>query len=155
MMDKCLQYVKEGDIVSYGNYYNRKRWVVVSKSNNKALLVSYDVVDNRRFDAKTIKWSKSEIRKWLNGTYYQEAFNKEEKSRIISVNGDKVFLLSTSEYNKYQKHLKIAGSVSWWLRSPNSDGDFVFSVTDTGLPYTQYVTTRLGVRPAIWIDLSK
>jgi len=169
LMDKCLPHVEVGDIIPYGNYDNRKRWVVVSKSNNKALLVSCGVVGNRRFDVKTNKWSKSEIRKWLNSTYYQEAFVKKEKSRIISTNGDKVFLLSISEYNKYKKWLKdvVVGGSAWWLRSPGAASDcaaYVLNngiVNDTGTGIVT-VTSRLhpvdqsiGVRPAMWIDLSK
>lgn len=66
----------------------------------------------RPFDSrgKPVTWENSEIRCWLNGEFYQNAFTSAEKKRIVtnfSANSvgndtwDNVFLLSVEEVNRY------------------------------------------------------
>lgn len=158
--------LKVGDTITFGNYEGHTSWCVIDRKGSKALLISKDNVEKRIFDKNTNKWDKSDIRKWLNNTYINKAFNKKESSRIINVEGDKVFLLSTDEYGKYKNQITNAVSL-WWLRSPGKSSNIAAYVSTTGDVYLDvfpgfsgsvYVDgtdarSGLGVRPAIWINL--
>ena len=148
-------------------------WRVLARENNKALVISRYVLDARRFDPESNDWSESEIRRWLNGEFYNSTFSDEEKVRIISFNQDNVFLLSREEAEKYfayevarrckpTDYAKAKGaleiddfSYSWWLRSPNNSNG-VYSVEDDGdicINCGDVYDDDGSVRPALWINL--
>ena len=169
-----------GDYVKFGRYPQTAEgevrpveWQVLARDNNKALVISRYGLDSKRFDGSSNNWKKSEIRKWLNGEFYTESFNAEEKACIKSFNQDNVFLLSKEEAEKYfaddvARRCKLTsyarakgawtgdnGCGSWWLRSPytNNNVDIVRYVGDFGF-YTNGVNISSGsVRPALWINL--
>ena len=107
--------------VSFGNYKGEAiNWRILTVENGKALLLSDQVLDYQRFnnDASTRAndWASSDIRTWLNGTFYNEAFGGvTDKIATTTVSGttnskygttsgstsDKVFLLSWDELNQY------------------------------------------------------
>ena len=64
------------------------------------LVISKYGLDTKRFDSSSNNWANSEIRKWLNGDFYNKAFTDQEKKSIKSSNlsdvgtTDNVFLLS-------------------------------------------------------------
>ena len=73
---------------------------------------------------------------------------------------DKVFLLSVQEFEKYRPGGAYFDGASqddgWWLRTPGGnnlnavyEGGLVGGMHSWGAP----VTYRVGVRPALWIDL--
>lgn len=118
-------------------------WCVldVDLSDNTALLVSEYGLKEMRFDAASNNWSNSEIRKWLNETFYNR-FTPGEQARIISrPNGDKVFLLGKEEVEYFftgdsericYPHGKDC-AVCWWLRSPGSYPNFAMYVDRKGV----------------------
>lgn len=99
-------------------------WIVLDKKDDKYLLISkygldgsiqYDIVVDNYID---VTWEDCSMRKWLNETFFDVAFNMEEKEKILSVTlsnpdnptygteggndtTDKVFLLSIDEAYKY------------------------------------------------------
>ena len=111
------------DTVIFGKYYNyddkktNLEWIVLDKNEDKALLLSKNVIDCKCFeDTKTeTTYNNSSIRKWLNEEFYNEAFSDSEKMNIIETKNinidlqgnrgedtiDKVFLLSLDEVEKY------------------------------------------------------
>jgi|GEM_PF-906269 len=145
---------KVGKIVKFGIYKSIEiKWRVldVDMSDNTALLVSEYGLEEERFDANSNNWANSEIRKWLNETFYN-AFTPAEKSKIISrPGGEKVFLLSKEEveyfcsddsvricrsYNLRNALLgsqEASDSVCWWLRSPGSYPNFAMYVDRNGV----------------------
>ena len=151
------------------------KWRVLAIENNKALVISRYGLDAMRFDSESNDWSKSEIRRWLNGEFYTGSFTVEEKACIKSFNQDNVFLLSDEEAEKYfansdarkcnltsyakaQGAFEYEGYCYWWLRSPYPyNSDFVFSVNYYGEVNFYYdVCDNIGsVRPALWIDLDE
>ena len=175
-----------GDVVNFGNYPQTSNgdiqpieWQVLSKENNKMLVISKYGLDRKLFDSVSNNWANSEIRKWLNGEFYNKAFNDKEKKSIKSSNlsdvgtSDNVFLLSKEEAEKYfanndarlckatdyavKSGARVAdnGYSIWWLRSPNlSNSDYVCSVLGGGLIYNfdVYYGDYL-VRPALWINI--
>ncbi len=147
---------KVGDYVKFGNYPQTSsggvqpiEWQVLSKENNKMLVISRYGLDVKRFDSSSNNWSNSEIRKWLNGDFYNKVFTDQEKKFINLSNlsdvdtSDNVFFLSEQEAEKYfandesrkckateyavkngawvadSSYGDNAGYSVWWLRSPN------------------------------------
>ena len=147
-------------------------WRVLARENNKALVISRYVLDAGRFDSESNDWSESEIRRWLNGEFYNSTFSGEEKARIKSFNQDNVFLLSREEAEKYfannnarkckpTVYAKAKGAWTWdngccywWLRSPYPNYiDNVYIVGYYGDICDNYVDDLdASVRPALWIN---
>lgn len=152
---------KVGDTVKLGKYEqdhvssNGKEdieWIVISVEKDKALLLSkmalktmgyYGTVDYSILSKPGIYWGTSDIRKWLNGSFYESAFSADEKAMIQkalvttsdaygqSKTEDYLFLLSKSEVQSMKKNwvqcmataAAIAeqkedsgGYCAWWLR---------------------------------------
>lgn len=106
-----------------GNTREPIEWLVLARDGNKALLISRYALDAQPYntDDASVTWETCTLRTWLNGTFYNKAFNGIEQVAILttSVNNsqtqgysgwstsggnatqDKVFLLSYAEANKY------------------------------------------------------
>lgn len=95
-------------------------WNVLAVEDGKALLISEMGLDCRMYhgDNTTMTWENCDLRKWLNGEFFQSAFTAEEQAQILltptpnpgsTVHGaaggndteDKVFLLNVDEADKY------------------------------------------------------
>ena len=105
---------KVGDYIKFGSYPQTSNggvqpieWQVLAKENNKILVISRHGLDAKCFDSSSNKWANSEIRKWLNGDFYNKAFTDQEKKSINLSNlsdvgtSDNIFLLSKDEAEKY------------------------------------------------------
>ena len=175
-----------GDYVEFGNYPQTANadiktieWQIQAKENNKMLVISKYGLEARRFASSSKNWKHSEIRKWLNGDFYNKAFNEKEKTYIepfetFSGVLDNVFLLSKEEVEKYfvyddarkckatEYAVKNGAYVAdnacswWWLRSPFlSRNRHVYNVSTNGYSNrSNYVYgTHILVRPALCINL--
>ncbi len=125
-----LSKLNKGDTVTFGRYEQDGdgangpediEWVVLEKIDDELLLLSSDCLDCRAYNNKAfepITWEKSEIRKWLNGYFYDNTFSEDEKKHVMEMenknddqvalgtNGgndtlDKVFFLSEKEVGIY------------------------------------------------------
>lgn len=121
-----------GDVIIFGSYEqdnNSKNgkepieWIVLDKlPGGKLFVISKYALDAQPYNtnAKNITWEKSSLRKWLNSTFYDEAFTEDQKNQIFLTtvenndnprfNGkggkdteDYVFLLSIEEAERYYK----------------------------------------------------
>ena len=182
--------VNVGDYIKFGSYSQTSSgqkqpidWLVSAKENNKILVISRYGLDCKIFDSSSNVWANSEIRKWLNGDFYNNAFSADEKKSINLSNlsdvgtSDNVFLLSKQEaekyfaYNndreckvteyskKYAKRLgfyvwKDNGCGSWWLRYPTRY-DGLYYVMSYGGFYDgcRVDDDSMLARPALWINL--
>lgn len=134
-MNKLLENDKEHKVITFGRYPQNSadleeniEWLVLKEDENTMLLISEFVIDSISCEnigqylseEKNFLWETCEIRKWLNTSFYNNAFNDIEKERIIEneienkpnpeygTGGgentiDKVFLLSIEEAEKYFK----------------------------------------------------
>ncbi|MCL2434183.1 MAG: DUF6273 domain-containing protein [Clostridia bacterium] len=103
------------DKISFGEY----DWHFLDKQENTALLITKKIIEIRQYHhADTeMTWDKSDLRKYLNGEFYDK-FDDEDKSRIITattqnkenqifgISGgqdtqDKIFILGLEEYISY------------------------------------------------------
>jgi hypothetical protein len=94
-------------------------WRVLDVQNGKALLITEDIVEKRRYHSSytDITWVCCELRHYLNGAFFQ-TFSSAEQSRILQTNNtnannqwfgtkggenttDRVFLLSIEEVVEY------------------------------------------------------
>lgn len=107
--------VKEGDIINFGSY----QWRVMRVNGNSALIITETTIGKAPYhDHMTdITWEHCNLRKYLNGEFYDK-FTEAEKTRIIKTKLtdrdnpwygtrcgnstlDKVFLLSYDEIIQY------------------------------------------------------
>lgn len=113
------QKASEEKTVSFGNYQNEKiEWYVLDQKDGNTLLLSVHALDSRPFNDGPATWDNSSLRSWLNGEFYEDAFDSTEQQKIQTTkldNGDdlkygtktgentedRVFLLSASEAEKY------------------------------------------------------
>lgn len=119
-------YITFGTFEQDGNESNGTEpieWMVLKKENRKMLIISKYVLDEQVFTAEPYcVWEDSDIRTYLNGSFYENAFSPAEKERILTSRvtnetitantkktkfadpgsvEDKVFLLSVKEYTEY------------------------------------------------------
>ena len=95
-------------------------WLVLKKEEDKVLLISKDALDCKKYSEGNteVPWEKSSLRKWLNETFIDSAFDEKEKKMILNMSVaadktpsysttsendtiDKVFLLNSLEANLY------------------------------------------------------
>lgn len=155
---------KVGKIINFGRYAEKEIfWLVldVDMSDKTALLVCEYALEEMKFDANSNNWANSEIRKWLNETFYN-AFTPAEKLKIISrPDGEKVFLLSkeevehffTFDYARICYPQEASDPVCWWLRSPGSYPNFAMHVDRNGVVCDGSLVhlANCYVRPAILV----
>lgn len=149
--------VKEGQIVTFGTYQNENvSWYVaeIDNASDTALLVSRYAVDVVKYHSSknTTRWAQSDLRKWLNNTFYTKAFSVQEQEYIVASNiegvEDRVYILSQDEVEQYMHNMgntlllygtdfcyttktatgkaiyvnKDTGGSPWWLRSATTSG---------------------------------
>lgn len=182
-----FKFAKVDDCVKFGSYTQTSNgqlqpieWLVLSREEDRILVVSKYALYANRFDRSSNNWEKSEVRKWLNGEFYNKAFSNREKEYIIFSNlsdvgtTDNVFLLSKEDAERYfandserqckpteylvKKHNwneTNEGYVCWWLRSPGLDFSFnIYDVSNKGIIHTYSVNYDFNVvRPALYIKL--
>ena len=124
-----LKIAEVGDVVYFGAYEqdnntsNGKEdieWQVLAKEDNKILVISKYALDCQQYNTSynDVTWESCSLRKWMNGTFLNNAFSAEGQAQIqnttvsadknpqYSTNPgnattDKVFLLSMNEAEKY------------------------------------------------------
>ena len=120
---------KVGSIVTFGTYMEESDtlekskidWRVLAKEDDRILVISSRIIDAMPYHNVSdvdVTWETCSLRKWLNGTFINSAFNSAEKKLIIESEvltektsysdtdpgnntKDKIFLLSESEFEKY------------------------------------------------------
>ena len=120
----------EMDGVFFGQYMQGKyggnnekspiEWIVVERSNDRAILMSKYILNHMPYDIRLLKdyadyfdsdWEYSLVREWLNNEFYNEAFNDTEKNMILAtyidddfgehISNDKVFIMSEMDFRGY------------------------------------------------------
>ena len=169
--------VNLGDYVSLGNYisYNTKGyasdeagslgWEVIAVRPDRVLLWSNSSIAYTTFssDRSAQTWEDSDLRKWLNETFYSEAFSAEEQKMIkkseigyhLTQSGDYeggstqdyIFCLSLEELKEYR--IKKS-DVGMWLRNAGN-GSYGAFWEDIYWYSSPHLSSQF-VRPAMWVD---
>lgn len=118
-----IKNLKVGDLCTLGKYDNKTiEWIVLDIQDTKLLLLTKVGIDCKPYHKRNshIKWEYCELRKWLNETFYNQAFSENEKKTIQTTHvaayknseystnpgndtEDQVFLLSINETEQYLK----------------------------------------------------
>lgn len=104
------------DCVYFGSYnqsaqFDKKEdieWRVLSVEGNTAFLISDKGLDAKPYNKGTshVTWEDSSLREWLNGKFYREAFDEEEKKAILEsavINEDNEVYKAYAGYNTTDK----------------------------------------------------
>ena len=124
----ALKSAKSGDTVLFGKYEQNNKigesedieWVVLKRSGDYITLMSKKYIDAKVFNTIENRgnWSTSTLRMWLNGDFIKTAFSEKEQKYLyessvssvefdsdenkrLTTTKDKVYILSTDEYEKY------------------------------------------------------
>ena len=194
-----------GETIFFGKYRQSMRttgeqkisWIVLAKEENKLLILSEQCIDCQPFNdsGNPCTWENSSIHDWLNNDFFEIAFNSQEQEIIlnsfapeyeesytISVDknndtGDKVFLLSIVEVEKYFQsdeeamafpteyalslgagydHCIKGGPCWWWLRTPGDNTGKAADIRSDGtVNYEGYpvASGNFSIRPALWLSI--
>ena len=74
------------------------KWRIISENSGKAVLLCESIIDSSRYDSANSNYKDSDIRAWLNGTFYSKAFGALEAALIQTVTVDNS--LSTTGYTE-------------------------------------------------------
>lgn len=201
-----LPRIDENEVVSwdclyFGNYWQEDtnddgkvdekdekqpiKWRVLSIENNTAfLLADRSLASKSNMDKEKgeTSWENSEVRKWLNNDFYNDAFSEEEKQGVVlktldnteDTNGyqsgnntrDKVALLSLRELAVERYGLLRGrcsrytsdGSTDWAVRTiavSESIGNGFIDVPTSAKIYGSWrMRGTIGIRPIIYLNLS-
>jgi hypothetical protein len=134
----------KGKVIEFGEY----EWRILDIKDKKALIITDEIIEKRRLDEKSSIRASSEIRKYLNGDFYNK-FTPTDRSKIIIQNNrtkkisksecsadaceytdDHIFCLSYEEAyiyfsdctKKLEKVEKIAkrDKYNWYIEDENS-----------------------------------
>lgn len=172
-----------GDIITLGSYEQDGNstngteaieWIVLERNGNRALVISQYCIEQKPFNDtfSSVLWENCTLRKWLNSTFLNVAFSKEEQAKIISSNistegnntTDKIFLLNEEEAVKYfdtdsdrkaDATEYVSTSYCYWLLRTTGSVSNVAHVDYNGkVGYYENVDRNWWVRPAMWIEIS-
>ena len=92
-----------GASVTSGEVYYFKvepiRWRILSEANGEALLLCDSIIENKAYDSeKNNSYENSDIRAWLNGDFYETAFDEAQRNIVVAEGTEgKVSLLSSGD----------------------------------------------------------
>lgn len=144
-----------GSTVVFGTYqYESIPWLVLTKQNGKALLISKYGLETIPYNStkKLVNWNNCTLCDWMNNTFYNDAFSSEEQAYITYGNSvdQKIFALNRNEAEKYfssannrrtvaTDHAKSQGTYvnaggysPWWLRVEGKTQNLVTAVDVDG-----------------------
>ena len=187
--DLMLLGKQKGDVIELGaldtdgdeeNKADILKWKIIDETDDAYLVLCEDVIDCLPFDYNTnqTSWNSSYVRKMLNLSIYNSAFNKKEqevileKSTLPSRNPsydtdpgkealNPMFLPGVDELNKLvndkkvksKKYEESESGMCWWLRTPGAEPGTVCFVDSDGNINLEGApaNTLLLVRPAMWV----
>lgn len=144
-------------VITLGSWNgNPIEWIVLKEDDFSALVVSKNVLFTRIFDPNSNDWNNSEIRAYLNGDFFRQAFTDEDRKSVVNafVDGRKtdIFLLSKSEAESYMSRSELNTGSYWWLRSYyNHYGLSGWGVDNNGNLVTLGGYNTYGIRPAMYV----
>ena len=183
MEDNPLENLHVGDVFEYGTFGGEDlKWRVIGEDDGKYFVTTEYCVGSSIFGYtfNGTTWEQSEIRTWLNDSFYNNVFTEQEQRIILTTNvsmdiysgndtQDKLFLLSVDEVNEYlvdteylscDVNSEHAVPATYWLRSTGHSDTEVYPeqvavveddvINEEGLD----IVMSADVRPAMWIDPS-
>jgi uncharacterized repeat protein (TIGR02543 family) len=170
-----------GDTVNYGTYPNNYAiaslrnqpitWKVLSvdTTNSRMLVISENVLEKHVWnnDYTFSSYEQATVHTYLNNDFYNNYSLSSTDILNVTASGEPgagsyhLFLLSTSDLSSFGTISKVANydgaATSWWLRSTITDNItyHAYYVTESGSSNSGSATQQLGLRPAMWLSISK
>ena len=141
-------------------------YIVCDKLDESTLVIRKDLLEENIMFGENNDWRKSEIRKYLNDTYYSKLKDlfgenaiRKIHTNLVSLDGwndygscdDMVAMITVTDYMKYHKYI---GDCNWnyWMSTPNSTptgngSGYIRIVAPNGDTVCIRVGCELGVRP--------
>jgi len=107
--DPAVGGLSVGDTVTMGSYPMSSSsaredilWRVLKIEEGRALLIAEDCLDYVPFDSEAhqgdeaYNWQNSDIRAWLNGSFYDTVFTDAEKDKILNGGAEETVVISTA-----------------------------------------------------------
>lgn len=134
-----LSSIKAGYTIKYGKYEQDNNeadgsesieWKVLDVQDNNALIVSNAVLDCKKYNETedNVSWSDSELRQWLNSSFYETAFSEDERNNI-----------TLSEINNYGTYEGYDEAGNWIISNTKSDLKTVITETSEQKSTQDYV----------------
>lgn len=144
-------------IVTLGTWDGKPiQWIVLKESKLGSVVISKDGLFQRQFDYNNRDWPDSDIRAYLNGEFFQQAFRAEEQKRIINtiIDGQKtdIFLLSKEEAENWMTGNERCCAGAWFLRS-RFNSNCARAVYGGGSITYESMSGTYYIRPAFILDL--
>jgi len=104
------------------------KWIILNEKDDELFLLSLYGLEAREYNetAEYIKWSDCSLKKWLQGEFFQKAFNSREKEQIVisfrKENNsliplfDMVSLLSLEEAREYLSKEQLLCKPTEWCK---------------------------------------
>ncbi|MBR3358565.1 MAG: DUF4132 domain-containing protein [Solobacterium sp.] len=142
--------------------FGQRFWKIleINETDNTMLVISEREVCRKQYHSEShVTWQNCTLRKWLNDKFIREEFTDQEKKAVVrrhpESSGDRIFLLSQEESDKYFKddNERSTGR-PWWLMSISVSG-YVQSYVDDKGSYGQSVNhwDEYGVRPIMRLNI--
>lgn len=158
-------------IITLGTWEGKPiEWLVLKEEGFATWVVSKYALFNYCFNPNISdgnNWYNSALRRYLNYEFYKQAFNENEKKKVINTKltdvntKDNIFVLSKDEVNNSMLNDERKCDYPWLLRSPWKSGentrvlrilgDGRFSLEEYGATSSCDVNNFYGIRPAMWI----
>ncbi len=170
-----------GDAVVFGRFEQNCKydgvepieWIVLEKQDDKILLISRYALEKIAYndDGSAAEFESSTLFAFLNGIFYDNAFNETERASLIGEDNKKVTMLDVEQAKKYYEYdswracapsemVKQSGArvengaCWWWLVDKGNIKDSACYVHFDGSIRTHGFSTDYGlvaVRPVIWV----
>ncbi len=155
-------YNRSGDI-DEGNWLEDIEWIVLEKQEDKVFLISRQILDYQPYDDYNSGWSESKLYSWLDTVFLPRAFLGDAYDRLVYAPS----ILSSQEVEQYFKtvegrtatmteyvtreyYVNPGNDETWWLRGADAVdtyGEIHYAISS--------MDEERGVRPVIWVDVSK
>lgn len=176
------QYVLFGEYDQKDGYKEPIMWRVLFCDKKKALLLSEYVIATKPFDNNQPIWEGSDIKEWLNSSFYNSAFKTQAEQNCIVEDIDRgaVFLLSKNDYltsdygfstlqdaddarrargSAYAVNHNLwtssSAHCSYYTRTTGSSTTIWQIRANGSMGGARYDRDNVGIRPAIWVDLEQ
>ena len=168
--------------IEFGRYYQNAgtknltplEWLILDESGENFLLITKQCIEARAFNEqrKKITFEECTLNKWLNGEFFNTAFNAQEREAI---NQGKIFLLTSEQVIKYMPedsqrqctptsyaqnngvYVNPKGLCAWWTSSQSKNPLQAEYLNSSGAfgSRPHYVDDKvIGVRPAVFVKKS-
>lgn len=77
------------------------RWRILSEDGETALILCDSIIANHRYDDSSNNYASSEIRQWLNATFYETAFSELQRELILTTTVDNSVYSTGYSSNSY------------------------------------------------------